>query len=192
MLVEGSSYHITLIIECIWCSGTRMYPLWNATHIWPIWPSWRVEPDTGREVSRAPASCDLSSMLGLSTQLLEERCSLGCWETKTLTFTNNPWFSPTNLLITGHTSSLFPLCCCATSDDADRFVQKQFGGVRTNLSHRPDKTGQVLFLVTAAIACLPLQRPFLVGWIPLHLHLSLWCSFFLDSCSAWCIYCLPG
>ena len=123
MLVEGSSYHITLIIECIWCSGTRMYPLWNATHIWPIWPSWRVEPDTGREVSRAPASCDLSSMLGLSTQLLEERCSLGCWETKTLTFTNNPWFSPTNLLITGHTSSLFPLCCCATSDDADRFVR---------------------------------------------------------------------
>ena len=38
-----------------------------------------TEPDTGREVSRAPASCDLSSMLGLST-LLEERCSLGCNE----------------------------------------------------------------------------------------------------------------
>ena len=72
---------------------------------------------------------------------------------------------PHEPLLTGHTSSLFPLCCCATSDDADRFVQKQFGGVRTNLSHRLDKTGQVLFLVPAAIACLSLQRPFLVGWI---------------------------
>ena len=159
---EQLSYSM-LIIECIWCSRTRMYPLWNATHIWPIWPSWRVEPDTGREVSRAPASCDLSSMPGLSTQLLEERCSLGCWETKTLTFTTHDF--PTRTF--NHWSRIQ-----SVSSVLLRHVG-WCGSLRAETiwwsTHQPEPSagqnwpGSVFGY--AAIACLSLQRPFLVGWI---------------------------